>query len=256
MGAVVRWWTRFSSLLILTGVTLGVAWVVRETNGAGIRELYRVVTLPIYGGVNNTDQLIQARTWELEQRLAEVQSQNDQLRQLLNIPQVKQNKAVVARVIGRSADHWWQQVLLNQGSREGLAQGAVVLASGGVVGRITSITPNTSRILLLTDPSSRVGVVVGRTRQMGILRGQLGNKAVLEFFDKDPKVQPQDAVLTSELSSLFPAGLPVGVIESVDLSDPTRPHAIVQLAAPVDRLEWVQVMVNGQSSQTTLTPSP
>ncbi len=256
MGVVVRWWTRFSSILILAGVSVGAAWVVRETNGAGLRELYRVMTLPLYGGSNNTDQLIQARTWELEQRLAEVQAQNEQLRQILEIPQVKTNQAVVARVIGRSADHWWQQVLLNQGSRQGLDQGAVVLASGGVVGRISSITPHTSRVLLLSDPNSRVGVVVGRTRQMGILRGQLGSKAVLEFFDKDPKVQPQDAVLTSELSSLFPAGLPVGVIESVDLSDTTRPHAIVQLAAPVERLEWVQVMVNGQSSERTLTPSP
>ncbi len=256
MGTVVGWWGRVTSLVVLTGVTVGVAWIIRETNGAGIRELYRVVTLPLYGGTNNTDQLIQARTWELEQRLTELQTQNEQLRQLLNVPQIKQNQAVAARVIGRSADHWWQQFLLNQGSNQGLANGAVVLASGGVVGRITSITPQTSRVLLLTDPNSRVGVVVGRTRQMGILRGQLGNKAVLEFFDKDPKVQPQDAILTSELSSLFPAGLPVGVIESVDLSDPTRPYAVVQLAAPVDRLEWVQVMVHGQSPQTTLSPSP
>jgi len=256
MGAVVRWWTRFSSLLILTGVTLGVAWVVRETNGASLRELYRVVTLPIYGGSDPLEPQIQARTWELEQRLAETQAQNDQLRQMLNLPQIKQNQAVVARVIGRSADHWWQQVLLNQGSRDGLASGAVVLANGGVVGRITSITPHTSRVLLLTDPSSRVGVVVGRTRQMGILRGQLGSQAVLEFFDKDPKVQPQDAVFTSELSSLFPAGIPVGAIESVDLSDATRPHAIVQLAAPIDRLEWVQVVVHGQPAATSDSPRP
>ncbi|MDG2990401.1 rod shape-determining protein MreC [Candidatus Synechococcus calcipolaris G9] len=255
MAVLLRWWGRHWGAVFFAGVALGTAWVIKETNGAGIRELYRLLTVPVQSNIQSEEQLIQARTWQLEQQLNEVRSENERLRQLLNVPAIAHQNALLAPVIGRSAAQWWQSILLGQGSRQGVGIGDVVMADGGLVGRITSITPNTSRVLLLTDPSSRVGVMVSRTRQMGILRGQLGNEVIIEFLEKDPQVQPKDTILTSALSSLFPAGIPVGEVQSVELSDPTRPHATVRLGAAIDRLEWVKILPHDNSSEPVLDPN-
>jgi len=125
----------------------------------------------------------------------------------------------------------------------------VVMAPGGVVGRVTAVTPTTSRVLLLSDPSSRVGVTVSRSRHMGYMRGQSTNRAVLEFFDKVPDVRRGDVVTTSSLSRLFPPGLPIGRVESVDLNKSPAPEAVIELSAPVSFLEWAVVYPHDQSAQ-------
>ncbi|WNC53657.1 MULTISPECIES: rod shape-determining protein MreC [unclassified Thermosynechococcus] len=254
MAFLLRWWGRYAGGLVLVALVLTSAWILRETNGAAIRELYRLLSLPFQGAVDDQQALIQARTWQLEQQLAAVQAENQRLRRMLNAPMLANFNGRVVPVIGRSSDQWWRSLLLGEGSRQGLTIGSVVVGNGGLVGRITSITPNTSRVMLLTDPASRVGVVVGRTRQMGILRGQLNQQVIVEFLEKDPKVQPKDVLYTSALSSLYPAGIPIGEVQSVELSDPTRPHATVILGAPIDRLEWVTVIPYAEPTDT-FTPN-
>jgi rod shape-determining protein MreC len=170
--------------------------------------------------------------------LTELESRNQKLEELLGLARSKQIKGVTAPVIGRSADHWWQQVTLGRGTNDGVKDGAVVLSPGGLVGRVTQTTATTSRVLLLTDPSSRVGVMIGRSRFMGYLRGKTGNRAVMEFFEKVPDVRKDDVVTTSSFSQLFPAGIPVGRVESVDLTKSPAPEATIALTAPISYLEW------------------
>ena len=76
---------------------------------------------------------------------------------------------------------------------------------------------------------------------MGFMRGQGSNRAVLQFFDKVPDVRKGDAVSTSPVSELFPPGLPLGRVESVNLDKSPAPEAIIELTAPVGYLEWVMV---------------
>lgn len=250
-----RWWDRYRIVLSLILLTLGGAWSIRETEGAALMELYRWLSLPFQADVDRQEQIINAQNWELRQRLAELELQNQTLQKLLEQPIVKQGIATTAPIIGRSADHWWQQITLGRGRQAGLKPGAVVVAPGGLVGRITSSSSHTSRVLLITDPTSRIGVTVGKKHQMGILRGQAKDQAIIEFFDKSPDVRPGDVVMTSALSSLFPAGLPIGQVKSLAFSR-TSPQAIVELSAPLGDLEWVTVYRNDQTSQALVSPSP
>jgi rod shape-determining protein MreC len=236
-----RWWDRFGLQMLLVGLTLGTAWVVRETQGAAVVELYQGLTRPFQVSPTPEEQIANARVLELQQRLVELESQNQKLQDLLGYTATKTQKGIVAPVIGRSADHWWQQVTLGRGVKDGLKVGDVVAGPGGLVGRITNTTSNTSRVLLISDPSSRVGVVVSRSRYTGFMRGQSGNRAVMEFFDKVPDVRRGDVVSTSSFSQLFPAGMPVGRVESVNLSKSPAPEAVIELSAPTSYLEWVIV---------------
>jgi rod shape-determining protein MreC len=145
-------------------------------------------------------------------------------------------------VISRRTEGWWQQLELGAGSLEGLSYGAVVTGPGGVLGRIASVTPSTARVTLLTDPSSRVGVELKGSRGQGLLVGEGTSRPRLRFLDKDVDVLPGDVVLTSAASSLYPANLIVGVVQTVNSQAQPAPEALVQLSAPVDAIDWVRVL--------------
>ncbi len=143
--------------------------------------------------------------------------------------------------MGRSADHWWQQVTLNRGSNVGIQEGFIVKADGGLVGLVESVTPNTSRVLLISDLKSQVGVTVSRTSAKGVLRGDSSAEAVLEFYEKVPNVKVGDLISTSTYSQKFPAGLAVGRVKSLDLKKLPASVAKVELFPPIRSLDWVTV---------------
>jgi len=244
-----RWWDRHRIQIILTGMALGSALVIRQTQALPLFEVYRLATMLFRPSATQEALLANAQMQELQQRLTELESQNERLRTLLGYASASKAPGTATPVIGRSADHWWQQIILGRGSNGGVQVGDVVMAPGGVVGRVTAVTPTTSRVLLLSDPSSRVGVTVSRSRHMGYMRGQSTNRAVLEFFDKVPDVRRGDVVTTSSLSRLFPPGLPIGRVESVDLNKSPAPEAVIELSAPVSFLEWAVVYPHDQSAQ-------
>ncbi|MBD1998236.1 rod shape-determining protein MreC [Oculatella sp. FACHB-28] len=248
-----RWWDRHGLRMGLVCLALGSAWVLRQTQGAAVFEIYQQVSRPFESMPASADRIESAETQELQQRLAELESQNQQLQEMLGYVQSRPTEGITAPVIGRSADHWWQQVTLGRGSRDGIEVGGIVAGPGGLVGRITHITPSTSRVLLVSDPTSQVGVTISRSRHMGYMRGQAANRAVMEFFDKVPDVQPGDVVSTSSFSQLFPPGFPIGRVESVNLSKSPAPEAVIELSAPIHALEWVVVYPN---SRTEVPGSP
>ncbi len=256
MYAIRRWWDRNSIRFGLIGLALGSAWLIRQTQGSLVYEVYRGLASPF---VNEAAQPVapkDARTLELEQRVAELQSQNRQLQGLLDYVEKAPSQGLVAPVIGRSADHWWQQITLGRGRQDGIQVGAIVSGEGGIVGRVVQVTPNTSRVLLISDPTSQLGVTISRSRNMGYIRGQAANRVVMEFFDKVPDVRPGDVVSTSSYSQLFPAGLPVGIVESVNLNKSPAPEAVVELSAPISRLEWVIVSPNPKAAAQEISAEP
>ncbi|WP_013324286.1 rod shape-determining protein MreC [Gloeothece verrucosa] len=244
MFIVRRRWTRRGLRMVLAGLALGSGWFFYQTHSAAILELYAVVTRPFQtdSAQIKQQQLTDARVSELQERVKELEQQNQQLKALLGYFEAQPKPAITAPVIGRSSDDWWQQLILGRGSRDGIETGAAVTGIGGLVGRISEVTPHTSRVLLISNPTSRVGVTISRSRSMGLIEGQGSKIAVMRFFEKVPDVRPGDTVTTSSVSRLFPAGLPIGRVQSVNLeSRGPAPEAKIELIAPINNLEWVIV---------------
>ncbi|MEG4997619.1 rod shape-determining protein MreC [Microcoleus sp. B4-D4] len=235
-----RWWDLRLPIALL-GLAVTAAWGVRQTQGAPLFEVYNWVSRPFQANGSGQEQLISARTQELQARLLESEAQNQKLKELLGYVSAKKTKGIVAPIVGRSADHWWQQITLGRGSNDGIKTDFTVMGPGGLVGRVVSVTPNTSLVLLVSDPTSQLGVGITRSRNMGFMRGKGGNQAVMEFFDNVPNVKPGDVVSTSSFSQLFPAGLPVGKIVSVDMNKTPAPEAVVEFSAPMNSLEWAVI---------------
>ncbi|MFS8868362.1 rod shape-determining protein MreC [Synechococcus sp. OH30] len=242
MGQLRQWWRRKGWGLLLSALAIGAAVGLRQTKGSLLVELYTRLTALARPAVDPEEVLRQAASRELQALIVELQHQNRELRRLLQLaqqgpPQVR----IPAAVVGRSADHWWQQLTLDRGSQQGVKVGDVVVAPGGLIGRVEAVTPNSSRVLLISDPTSRVGVMLSRSRQMGILRGTGSQEAILDFFDKNPQVEVGDVVVTSGLSSLYPPGIVVGTVRAVNLDASPAPQATVELSAPLGFLEWALV---------------
>jgi rod shape-determining protein MreC len=229
---------RWPLLLALALVLL----VVRLSKGALLNDAYAFLSLPFWPGPAQSEWLRSARTVEDQARLQALASDNDRLRQLLGLQRANARQAVSAPVISRQTGGWWQQLVIGKGALAGVRAGQPVLGPGGLIGLVASVTPATATITLLTDPSSRVGVWVNRSRHQGLLSGGGSARPLLRFLDKDPDARPGDLVVTSPASTLVPPNLPVGVIQAVDAGADPAPLAVVQLIAPVQAVDWVQVL--------------
>ena len=214
---------------------------VRFSKGAGLADAYALLSRPFWPGTAQAEWLRSARRFEDQARLSTLEAENARLRGLIGLQQASPKRPTAA-VIARDPAGWWQTLLLGRGSLQGVREGNAVLAPGGLIGLVTSVTPSTARVTLLTDPASRVGVWVGRTRHHGLLTGLGTPRPVLRFLEKDPGVLAGDLVTTTPASTLVPPDLPVGVIQSVDISADPAPEAVVQLAAPVGAVDWVQLL--------------
>lgn len=241
MDSIRSWWERYSFQTAIVTAGIGLAWVIRQTQGVAIMETYQFLSKPFQSAVSRQELIQDAQVRELKYRLTELESQNQKMKDLLKVKASSTDNGVWSTVIGRGADSWWNQILIGKGSNDGIQAGAVVVAPGGLVGRVTHVSPNSSQILLVSDPNSQVGVIVSRSRFSGMLKGQSQNTAILEFFERDPDVKVGDIVHTSQFSTLFPENVPVGRIKSINLDKQPSPEAIVEFSTPLGLLEYVKV---------------
>jgi rod shape-determining protein MreC len=242
MISVRRWWGRYGSQLILVGLLLLTAGIIRQTQAVPIYELYYWLTRPIeMAQANQQRELTNARIQELEQQVEELQQQNQHLKELSGYVKNHSTLLKTVPIIGRSADHWWEEMAIGLGRKEGINQGDIVTGLGGLVGRVEQVTPHSSLVLLISDPKSRVGVIISRSRDMGFIRGEGEQQVVMRFFEKVPDVKVGDSVLTSPASRLFPPGIPVGKVTALNLDQSPAPEATITLNVPMEKLEWVFV---------------
>ncbi|MEO1342035.1 MAG: rod shape-determining protein MreC, partial [Cyanobacteria bacterium J06635_13] len=181
-----RWWDRYGFRAVSTVIALLIALWIKQTQGALLSEAYYFVVSPFQSQAQLTleDRLTNARILELEQNVAELQQQNQQLKQLLNYAETQAKPGITAPIIGRSRDRWWNRVTLGKGSKDGVKPGYIVMGIGGLVGRITHVTPHTSKVLLISDSTSRVGAILNSDRKFGYIKGKGSSVVTMHFFDE------------------------------------------------------------------------
>lgn len=196
-------------------------------------------------GVQRENGKLEARVRDLEQRATrqeELELMNRRLKRLLALERQLPTEAVAAAVTARDASAWFQSLTLNKGESDGLHPGMPVLAPEGVVGMISATSPHAARVMLLTDPNAGIDVLVQRTRVRGIVSGH-EQDTVLKYVKRAEDVRAGDRIVASGLDGVFPKGMPVGQVTSVDRKDRGLfLYAEVALAADASRLEEVLVI--------------
>lgn len=183
-------------------------------------------------------------------RLREQAQATQRLERLLDFRETVGGRAVGARVIGRDTSQWFAVILVDRGSRDGVRRNDPVVAAEGLVGRVLTVGPTTSQVLLLTDARSAVGVILQESREAGVVEGQGQAVLRLKYLSRARQVAIGSTVVTSGLTGLFPRGLPVGTVVSL-----VRERGAIYLEAQVapavnlDHLEEVLILAEGRGDR-------
>ena len=163
--------------------------------------------------------------------------------------------ALMMNKIGR--ERGWsgitQSIVIDLGKANGIEPGMPVVTERGLVGRITDVYNNSSRVLLINDSNSSVNTLLQNSRLRGILRGRAGQQPIMDYLPQDNKVLVGDIVVTSGESGNFPAGVPVGQVVEVEQNDVEMfQRAVVRTTVDFDTLETVLVVTNFKPLQDAI----
>jgi rod shape-determining protein MreC len=183
-------------------------------------------------------------------QVEETHQENGRLRQLLALRERLPLSTLAGEVIGREAGGWVRALTVNRGRGSGIPRQAPVIVPEGLVGRVVQVRSVASVIQLLNDPASTVGATVQRTRTPGLVEGDAGGAVRFKFMARDgARVAPGDLVVTSGLGNLFPKGLPIGRVVTIEDKGSALFHfAVLVPAVDFDRVEEV-LLLTGQTTQ-------
>ncbi|MGH7198910.1 MAG: rod shape-determining protein MreC [Candidatus Omnitrophota bacterium] len=151
-------------------------------------------------------------------QVQELRGENERLTKLLNINKTlptSVKRSFICRVIGRSPSAWNRVLLIDKGARQGVRRNMIVLSDLSLVGKVVEAGSSVSKVLLITDPNSKIGVVIQRTRQEGVLFGTSSGECRVKYLSVDTEVKEGDVVETAGFGGFLPKGLLVGRVERV-----------------------------------------
>lgn len=192
--------------------------------------------------------VLKQRIQELELEVKENEeliSENQRLKSLLGLKETSKYKVLPARIIGRDPSVWFDSSIINRGSLDGVKLNMPVVTDGGLVGRITAVSPLTAQVDLITLDKSGVAGVIGTSNVLGVIKGT-SKKNLLEmrYVSGSVEVQAGQTVYTTGQDGIFPAGLKVGEIVEVKTGSATVPHQIfIRPSARIDSMQEVGILI-------------
>ena len=150
---------------------------------------------------------------------AQLAGENARLRALLELRPALAVRSQAAEVMYEAADPFSRKVFIDRGQAQGVALGAPVINEAGVLGQVTHVYALTAEVTLLSDKDAAIPVLNTRTQQrsaaFGVPSGG-GPSMELRFMSGNADVQAGDELQTSGLDGIYPPGLPVARVVSVE----------------------------------------
>ncbi|MGI6200769.1 MAG: rod shape-determining protein MreC [Christensenellales bacterium] len=195
---------------------------------------------------------LEGRIAQLETQLAQsdqIAQENQRLQALLNAqPDFEPYETVSATVISRTDGRWYAQFVLNKGTLDGVCKDMAVVAPGGLVGRVVQVGPSVCEVISLIDSRSAVAGVVDRSRDEGVVRGNLdagddSDLCRMLYLPFGTDVLPGDRVVTSGLDGIYPKGLVIGTVaQTVNQKDTQQSYVTIAPAVDFQHLENVLIL--------------
>jgi rod shape-determining protein MreC len=237
---VVRVWTQTIADFVQSPVT---------TITAGISNYFESISnLRSAQDENSTlKQKVEELQVELKQK-EELAAENTRLKSLLDLKEQSKYSVMPAQIIGRDPSAWFDSSIINRGSLAGVRLNMPVVTDGGLVGRVTAVSPLAAQVDLITRDKSGVGAVVGQigeSNALGVVAGT-SKKELLEmkYVTGSIPVEVGQSVFTTGQDGIFPPGLKIGEIVNVISGSATTPHQIqIQPAARLNSMQEVGVLL-------------
>jgi len=225
---------------VISGAGSGIGNV--GTYFADVNRLHReIYTLERALGQNTADAL----------ELVRLREENERLRAMLGLRESAAHFEVqAAEVIATNPGNWYTTFTINVGTSSGIAvRQPVITADNALAGYISAVGTNWARVTAISDPSAAVGVIISRSRDMGVVEGdaRLGRRGQgrLSYISRDTNVIVGDYIETSGMGGIYPSGILIGRVVEVR-PDPhgISQYGIVEMAVDFGRLSEVFVITN------------
>jgi rod shape-determining protein MreC len=183
-------------------------------------------------------------------QVSEVQEENRRLRRLLGLKTALPLETVSGEVIAREWGGWVRSLTVNRGRDDNVARMTAVIVPEGLIGRVVDVRPRSAVVQVLTDPASTVGAHMVRTRTQGIVEGDARGTLRFKYLSREgADVQVGDVVVTSGAGGLFPRGVPIGRVRTID-NRGSALFSFAQLVPAVDfgKLDHV-LLVTGDAAR-------
>ena len=207
-----------------------------------------------YEELSAENESLRRRVAELERDAIagqDAQRENERLRDLLGLhearPELQYRDAAVVR---RESSNWTSDFTIDRGTGGGVEAGDCVIDQHGhLIGVVTEASPNSSRVTTILDPTLELGGRVARTDEDAVLEGDftLMKQGLLRlsFVSEQAKLVTGDQVTTSGLGGVYPRGLVVGSIRTLEVEeDGVSRYAQVEPAADIGGIQYVYVIVD------------
>ena len=149
-------------------------------------------------------------------RMESIEIENERLRKLLDFQENFPYKSIAAEVIGRVPSTWTNAVLINRGDKHGIKKNMAVCTSKGLIGTVIETGPFTSKVMLITDPNSRIGVILSGSGQMGVLVGTPEGICKVIYLGLDSEIKHGEKIITSGLGRVLPEKIIVGEVMEIN----------------------------------------
>ncbi len=184
------------------------------------------------------------------QKLAALETENAQLRQLLNSGSQIAENLKIANIINVDPDPFMHQVIINKGKQDNVYPGQPIIDSEGIMGTVVTVNDFDSRAILITDASHAVPVEDVRNGVRAIAVGTGNGILQLRHVPNSMDIAVGDMMITSGLGGRFPVGFPVGKVAEVK-HEPGKPFATIILtpSAKLDRSRHILLLENTKATK-------
>lgn len=215
---------------------------IRETNAVSLGGAVREILAPFQKGITlmtssvqnvmsyfNDSQLLRQQNKVMAEKIVRLEEEiyaleaqkleNERLKSLLQYKEEKSEnyELVMGKVIARNHANWYEMLIVDQGSKQGIAPGMVVVNHDGLIGEIVSVTSNTAEVLLILDREGAVGARIFETRYTpGVAVGtSVSQYMQMIHLPHDLPIEPNQTIVTSGLGGIYPPGIRIGKVIEV-----------------------------------------
>ena len=187
-----------------------------------------------------------ARQAERASRVDQLLAENARLRGLLELRPSLSVRAQAAQVLYEASDPYSRKVIIDRGATQGIVLASAVINDAGVLGQVTRVYPLSAEVTLLTDKDAAIPVLNTRSLVRGAAFGSAavaGGGMEMRFMAGNADVKVGDALTTSGVDGVYPPGLPVARVTSVDRKlDSGFARIVLAPAALPDGVRHVMVL--------------
>jgi len=150
------------------------------------------------------------------QKIPELENENKRLKTILKLTESNPDTSVVARVIGEDLKNWFKCIIIDKGRDQGIKEKMPVITPKGIVGQVVEVNKWHSKVMVINDTNSSVDVNIEGRDTRGIIEGTGYTVLKLKYITKNDEVEVGDRLVTSGKDSIYPKGMPTGIIIAIN----------------------------------------